>query len=531
MARKIAASIGDLRSSEDMFGGFEFEELPIKLIEVPDVTDGMNIALPRSEVTPGSFLLARNARVTSKGIRRRGGTEQYQTKPDSDPVLAIVGIVNTDEIAKLIRITPSTAHYSLDGAAFVEYDNTGATTEMDGTMRRPECAIYLDDLYIAGFSELLRIEEASGTIAPVSSGPGQAKFIANFADRIILGNFDGEPYKLKWSANADPTDWTDSSSGEENLVQGQEGLGDSITGLFSVEDELVILRRGSIWVGSRQPFADNPFRFAPLISKIGCDLPHSAVRVPGGVIFADRTTNGVYFYERGRFPEKLNNSLGEELFNDIALSEWVQASFDPENLTYVLGITQTGGSMLMEKFWYYRILEKAWTFDDGPAAQCLSFFAFREGLAIDSLPLTIDDLSGSIDDLATFSLATRQYRGLESGEILLFDDSIDTDFGDVAFEFELQSPNIGSISTRRTLTDFMAEVEVDRAGTVIYEQSNNGSVWRNTKTINFTTATTRIAAKKNPITGNDLFWRARASSGAILVKSWWARLQEKGMQR
>jgi hypothetical protein len=528
MAKPVASTIGQLIPQGDLMGGFEFTELPVKIVEVADVTDGMNTTLPRTEVTPGNFLVAKNARIFRDGIGRRPGTSEYRDKPDSLPVILLVGVINESEVAKLVRITASGMHYSVDGTDWIAYSETaGASAVLNGTILRPAAVPYLDDLYVVGFEDLLRVEEATKEIS-VISGVGRARFVANFADRVIAANFEDEPYKIKWSDNADPTGWAGSSSGEENLVQGQEGLGDAITGLFALESSLVILRRGSIWAAERQPFEANPFRFSPVIAKLGCDLPYSAVRVPGGIMFADRATMGVYLYQQGAFPQKLDMQV--DVFEDLALANWVQASFDPENMSYVLGITQTAGSTVMEKFWTYNILEKGWTYDDGPESQTLSYFAFGEGIAIDSLPGTIDSLLGSINDLTTFSVATRQYRGLATGEVIYFDAEADTDWDGTEFEFDLQSPNLGSISTRRTLTDFMAEVAVTRAGSVVLEQSKNRTAWRNTKTIAVTSAKTRLAAKKNLVTGNDIFWRLRATSSDVKVKSYWARLQEKGMQ-
>lgn len=513
---------------ENLSTGFPFEALPQDVIEVAELTNGMVSALPRTRIPNGAFLLAKNARVESDGIRRRDGTSQYVAKFDSNPIILLVGTVNGQGNARLIRVTPSGVQYSLAGSSFVAYTN-GSGVSWTGIELRPSATTFLNDIYLGGFQYLLRLEDATKTVQKVDEGPNGAKFLTTFAERVIAANIGGATSLIAWSANGDPTDWTSISAGEENLILAPSDTGDAITGLFSMEGALVILRRSSIWTATRQPFAAQPFRFDAAHSGLGCDLPHSAVRVPGGIIFADYRTRGVYFYQLGGIPQRISQPIDDQLFTGLEEPEWIQGSFDWRTLTYKLGIA--GSAKTFTRIWNFNMLNgPSWTYDDGPASRSMGTHIIDEtGVFIDSLSGDIDDLIGSIDSLSSVGFDFTPLYGRADGEVLKEDAEADTDYGGTAFELEVVSPNFGSVSRRRTIIDLMLTVSYERAGSVTLEHSTDNSTWRNTKTI--TLSGDRVAMKKTSTTGNDLYWRLKASSSDVRIKAWWLRFGEKGLQR
>lgn len=530
MTRPTDPTIGQLVSPENLQPGFEFEEIPMVPVVAADCTEGRWSDVPRDKIPMGSFSVAKNARVVSQGIKRRDGTKQFLTKPDSNAVLLLVGMKDQTGASKLIRIAGAGAHHSSNGGAWTAYVNN-APTVLDGSVIKPNADAYLDNLYVCGWTDLLKFTDSTKTITAITD-PGQAKYILNAADRILLANFANEPYKIKWSANGDPDDWTGDSSGEENLVQGSTGLGDQITGLFNLSNEVIILREQSIWTGIRQPFQTAPFRFVQDVPNMGCDLPNSAVRVPGGIIYADLKTKGIYFYQMGSLPQRINTQICDCLFDAIVNTQWVQAAYNPQTFSYHIGLATNVNATTMQEFWIYNILEQAWTHDDGPTtAQSMTHFA-EGALSIDQLTGDINSLSGTIDNLANFVGQSALYIGLSSGEVLYFDPSQDTDFGSVAFELELVSQNLGSLTTRRTLQDLVLNVEYNRPGTVHLDLSKDGTNFTAGKNVLLSSIThNRVRARKNLITGHDVYWRLTASSSDVLVKNWWARLQEKGYQQ
>lgn len=531
MARTIASRLDSLIGPDNSVAGFQLEELPEGPIEVLDPNKGMFSNVPRTQIPTGGFLLAQNARVSGRGIRRRDGSSLYADVPDTDPVVLVVGEINAQSISRVLRVTPNSVHYSVGGSDFTQYPDSGVT--WNGAVLRPSAASFLDDTYIGGFHHLLRVNYGQQQVEEVTEGPQGARFLTNFADRIVAAHIGDDSYKIAWCANADPLDWISESAGEENLVQAPSDIGDAINGIFGLESAMVILRRQSIWLATRQPFAARPFRFDSVHSGIGCDLPYSAVRVPGGLIFADRRTRGVYFYQLGGVPQRISRQIEKELFDDIVGSGyWVQGTFDWRTMSYVLGIPPDASSKQMEKFWIFSLLEGAWTYDDNPPATSLGSYLVETVTFIDDLEGNIDDLEGTIEELSQRALPFRLYRGHTDGEVTREDETSDTDYDSVtpvAFTFALHSQNLGGTHTRRTMVDLMLTTEYNRAGSVLLDQSIDRSNWRNTKTIAL--SGNRVSLKRNPISGNDLYWRLRATTSDVLITSWWARIHEKGYQR
>lgn len=513
---------------ENLSTGFQFETLPQDVIEVAELTNGMVSALPRTRIPNGAFLVAKNARVESDGIRRRDGTSQYVAKFDSNPILLLVGTVNGQGNARLIRVTPNGVQYSLAGGSFLAYTN-GSGVSWSGIELRPSVTTFLNDIYLGGFQSLLRLEDSTKTVQVVADAPNGARFLTTFAERVIAANIGGSSSLIAWSANGAPTDWTSISAGEENLILAPSDTGDAITGLFSMEGALVILRRASIWAASRQPFAAQPFRFDAVHSGIGCDLPYSAVRVPGGIIFADYRTRGVYFYQLGGIPQRISQPIDDQLFTGLEEPSWVQGSFDWRTLTYKLGIA--GSSKTFTRIWHFNMLNgPSWTYDDGPSARSMGTHIIDEtGVFIDSLSGDIDDLVGSIDSLSRVGYDFTPLYGRADGEVLAEDEEIDWDFGGTAFEFEAISPNVGSVSRRRTIMDLMLTVDYVRSGSITLEHSVDKSTWRNTKTV--VLSGDRVGMRKTSTTGNDLYWRIKATSSDVKLMAWWLRFGEKSLQR
>jgi hypothetical protein len=515
--------------------GFSYEGIRDGTLSVEDPTEGMVSSTPRDKRPPGSWLELRNARSRGDWVGRRPGTAAIGGKPNSLPILNLVTMVNEAGNISVLRLTKDTAHLSWGAGVWNElnHDLTGEEARFSHTRM-------FDWLFFANGEERIRqLDIQSGTFLQVEEAP-RALTVTNFGDRIVAANlreFQGgiRPNSIAWSANSDPFDWTSEGSGVEDLVQGQGGYGDPIVRLFGMGTEMIILRRRSIWHASRQAFAAAPFRFAEVVSGIGCDLPHSAVEVEGGIIFADQRTRSVYFYAPGSRPQRISQLNDREVFRDLASLTWAQGAYDPFEKEYHLGLSTSALEPWITKVWVIAVEKGAWSFDDSPMISTISITSLPENLVtIDDLVGTIDGLTGTIDELNESGVLRPQlYKGTATGEFIEQNYDHDTDWDASGFEFEAVSQNLGSPTQRRTIKDVLVKLRSEIEGSVTLEHSKAGEVWRQGKTtlLDPVLGDQDVRLPKKLTTGPKLYWRITCSSGHPRIYGWWVRVLEKGLQR
>jgi hypothetical protein len=546
MARPIAATIQQTTALENLQPGVSSAELPPTdggVIEVADVTIGMIDSLPRDKFLPGSGKIIKNGRLREDWCGRREGTASIGTKPDSNRVIKVVSIVLESGKRLLCRITQSTFHV-WDGQIWISYTiNDGG---FKGTALRVTVSQLFGKMYLAmGLAEeLWEVDFVSEQVSKVS-GSARGKFTISFAERILVANLletvgGPRPSKFAWPANSDPSDWESESAGEEDLIATE--LGNEITGFVTLENQAVIVRRKSIVHVTRQPFAIAPFRTTTVVEGMGSDLPYTTVAVPGGLIFADSRTQDVYFYRPGALPQSLSARhedahIHNDLYEDLANAQYAEATFNPYEGEYHLGLTWTNDNTLITRRWICSIHGNrvAWSYDDGPPVTTLGVVLPPPTniTSINELLGTIDGLSGSIDSLSSRAVpAPRLYAGTSTGEVIEFSFNHATDYDLTSFEFLFQSQNLGSLSRRRTMKDLEVTCSIPVTGSVTVEQSKDAATWTNTKTASYTGASTlqKVRLPKTQITGDDLFWRIRATASRFRFHSWWTRIMEKGLQ-
>jgi hypothetical protein len=517
--------------------GFSFQQLPEGEIEVNNPTGGMVTSLPQDKRTPQMWEVARNARTREDWVGRRPGTGTWGVKPDSNPILRLIMNIAESGAVSMVRVTKNSVWVSPGGGLWISLANdlTGIEARFDHTRM-------FDWIFLANGEERIRVYRPDlGTVMQIPGAPVAAT-ITNFADRIVAANLrlpvgGVRPTGVAWSGNTDPFDWTGEGSGDEDLIQGDAGFGDPIVRLFSTSTEMVLLRKRSIWHAERQPFAAAPMRFVgPVISGVGCDLPHTAVEAEGGIIFADQRTKSVYFYGVGARPQKISGQIDRELVLALKNLRWARGTYDPFEKEYHLGICTSALTPWINHKWVLNVERQAWSYDDSPTVSELAVVSVPTSIVtIDQLIGVIDAQVGTIDSLNPTVEVMRPelYKGTATGEVLRQSYDFDTDWDGAAFVFEVQSQNLGSVSKRRTMKDLLVKVLTSKPASITLEHSVNRSNWKNAKTNPFIASVAEQSARlpKKLTTGDKLYWRMLASSGDVRIKSWWARVMEKGLQR
>lgn len=522
--------------------GYRFEEIPNNQIEVGHVQAGMVSQIPRDRVPAESARDLVNARIRDYWTGRRPGTQTFgPTKPDSNQVLRIVTFIREDNTILICRITASAFHVS-DGTTWQSYsilDVDGNSTTFPTGARFSTAQIF-DSLYLAdGTNPVWKVDFDSAKVRQIDGAP-KASYVTTFAERIIAGNVAFTvggiaPNAFAWPVNAEPTDWSGTGSGFDNLAE--TDVGNHITGLEGFEAQMVVFRRKSIAHTTRQPFARNPFRTVEVVGGIGCDLPYSIARTPFGIVFADQRTRDVYLYAPGSRPQSLAKQVNRDILADLDSLDFAEGAYDPFEKEYHLGVVESGQTELT-KTWVLNLEKGSWSYDDGPQVSTIGVVSIPgDYTIIDDLSGDIDSQnpspSGTIDDYGDEGEFTPTlFKGTGTGEVLQQTYDADNDYDATQFEFTFQSPNVGSISRRRQLKQVIAAIEALSTGDYDIENSNDeDSAWRNTKSVTLSsTGRQTIQLKNKPISGDDLYWRLRATAPQFRLLNWSARILEKGLK-
>ncbi len=523
------------------------------------MTPGMHVDTPRDKRPGGSAMVVRNGRIRHDWVGRRPGTAEIIDNPDSDVVLRIFTVHFDNERRWLVRITKNNIYATKDlggwGPAF-----TGPAIGFD---RRVDATQYADFLYLSTPTKrVIKVNFFSRTYEELDAPAPKAKYITSFADRVVvasvrdpIGGWTGT--KLKWSGNGKPDEWdplVDESAGEVNLDSAPGDYGDEITGIFPMNQNLLILRERSVWLVERQPLAADPFRITPITVGLGCDLPFTGALIPGGVMWADRRTRGVYFWSPGNLPERMSVAITRELYEDIDQSEWVEGAYDPYEGEYHLGlnvpdlIVDNRGDCVetryMTKYWVFGFNRKAWSYDVGPICSTMGNIVGLDNLVfIDELLGTIDEQvavpadplkpnpDGFIDDWGydpedIFQPAL--YKGTPTGEVIFYTFDTDIDYDCFRFDFLWQSQNMGNPSKARTLMELQILTQTIDKGRVTLEYSKNDHFWRHQKTLRpeGLPYRQRLSSKKR-FTGDDIWFRITSSAGGFRMYEFWVRMLER----
>lgn len=548
-------------------GGYRFAQMPIGEVEILD-QKGIHRTEARDKRPGGSYLVAENARVRDDWIGRRPGTVEFMTglKPDSNPVLKVVTAYLDRDIRWVVRVTKDSIYAARSSDAWVTF--TGDPSSFAGIDRRVTTTMFQRWMFVASpHVTLLAVDFSNRTYEAVEGAP-KAAFVVSYADRVVCGNCSTKSQghvstMIKWSGNGEPFVWDaleDESAGENILDSAPSDYGDEITGLAVVGTSLVILRERSIWLVERQPVASNPFRFVPFVAGFGCDLPYSVASIPGGVVYADRRTNGVFLFAPGREPQRISRPVEDQLFDDIDVSTYVEGAYDPFEMEYHLGLNvpgvmkNTDGSALVSKFitktWVYNLKTQEWTYDIGPEVSTIgNSYSLHDLVMIDELTGTIDqqvpdagddlkpnpdgyidDWGEDPDDLFQPSL----FKGSPTGEIIYHAyEGCAHEWICDRFELTLISQNLGDPSKRRSIKDWMMLAECPCPGRVQIAYSTDLVNWRDVKLIRPTPAIDekiRLGVPYQQITGDQLYWRLKTDIPGFRLYEWWIRLLEKGKQ-
>lgn len=392
------------------------------------INAGMITTIDPADIPAGALQLAKNARVRFDKTTRRSGHSLFVPLTDVPNLrtLRLATLLDNSGSGTTFRFSPLLISRLTGGAWVTVTSGVGLTGGNDDRFK----TVVINNRFVFannGADVLQLIATDFSTYAALGNAP-KYRYITGFYDRVVGANrTDGGSFNVEvgWSGLGNITEWNnavDSSAGTTPLIESPDDFGDPITGLFGVANVLVTLREHSLFLGTKNPVASNPFNFYNAVPKIGCNAPWSAASYERGVIWFDARTSTVWLYEIGGGLEPIGKPIANEIIKNIDDPLKVFGSYNPLENEYIV-CTPVVGSTLV-KAWTFNLGTKAWTYDE------IDNICSADDVDISSGYVSIDDLIGTIDGLgdvtidslspAVVTRPTRAYGRLD-GEILIED--------------------------------------------------------------------------------------------------------------
>ena len=466
--------------------------------------------------------------------RRFGSTLYSPTKPNSSKVMLIAPYKRFGGSTSIVRVTPSTVHLGSSSAwtNIVGVLNGGANDRFRYT-------VIQDRFFFTnhGVDYIQEIDAGASTFARAGNAP-RYRYITSFNNRVIGAYEDStvtpNPIKIGWSGNLNLTEFdplVDRSAGYLNLIDSATDKADDITGLFGFTSFALLLREGSVWIIGKQPVASNPFTFDVAASGIGCDTPHSAVRVRNGICWFDYRTGTVWLYKLGmQEPEPIGRPVEKSIQSQIDNINTVFASFNPIEEEYTMCIPLSTSPIV--QMWTYNFRTKAWWREEQLNVSALAALDYSTGsLVIDDLVGRIDDLIGVINDLTVDVAIPSRFYGLTTGELLVESRTADDDNG-TEFDSEMTSklywlPENDGISEK-----LRVEYIPRKAGSFTVQWSkDDGVTWNDYKTKTFDSndiGKRKVLNCKRQIRAEQYSWRLISTEGLFDLVEYEVKIDSGG---
>jgi hypothetical protein len=183
-----------------------------------------------------------------------------------------------------------------------------------------------------------------------------ARYCMEYANRLIIADIYQSgirlPLTFMWSKEGDPTDWTDTTAGEADILETE----DYITGLGRVGGNMVVFKRDSLHFYTRTGNATDPFSKIGERRGVGNIAPYSIANFLGTCAFLGRDD---FYIINGDQPESIGEKIRDKFFSMVEPTEaqnvWAYANHDLSEIMWFANTT-TGRYVFVYNFkdrdWY-----------------------------------------------------------------------------------------------------------------------------------------------------------------------------------
>lgn len=489
---------------------------------------GQITSIDAADIPDNALTVAKNVRVRfDKTERREANVLFTPTKPDSFRIQRLFEFKQGVNERYLIRITPTTAYYT-EGSAWTAFSGT---LNGDTTKAVFHTVIEQTPVLANGVDRLKQLSISGGTISDLGTLAPRARYVTGMFNRVVaasVGNSGEGLITVYWSGDRNITEFdgaVDLSAGQSPILDSPADESDFITGIFGGPNLGILLREKSIWLIQKQPIESNPFHFVNVQAGIGCNVPTSAARIPGGgLVFFDTVSENVWVYIPRQLPEPIGDKVGKEITSVITNPSQMFSGFLRREREYVLGIGN--------KIWRYNFRTQAWVYDEISNISAVYMrVALGDFTSFDELTGTFDDLTGTMDELsAEPSEQDVVYYGRSDGDIYVEDETENDDAGST-FESELRSKEFVFDHVDTVLASIKWEYLSALSGSMTLEYSkDSGDNWVTAKTVTLDATGNKVKQMKfkKAVRARRIMWRLRTSDSKFQILDYEVRVYPGG---
>ena len=198
-----------------------------------------------------------------------------------------------------------------------------------------------------------------------STNAVKAKYCIEYANRLFLADCyissNRAPYTVKWSKEGDPTDWTDSTAGENDFLD----TDDYITGLGKAGSNIVVYKRDSIVIGARSGDLTAPVSYQTASKGIGLVAPWSLVSFLGTNAWLGRDD---FYRLNGDYPVSIGSPVRDKLLAEVGETElqntWGMANYNDNEIWWFVKATM--GEYVGQKAYVWNYKTDQWSVNTFP---------------------------------------------------------------------------------------------------------------------------------------------------------------------
>ena len=195
----------------------------------------------------------------------------------------------------------------------------------------------------------------------------KARYCIEYANRLVLADLSisgtRDPLMVQWSKEGDPTDWTDSTAGQNQLLKSE----DHITGMAKLGPNLIVYKRNSLTVASRTGVSTSPIIFPIHRPGVGAYAPYGIIEAMGTNAFLGEHD---FYVLKGDYPVSIGEEIRDFFFEQVPKSNVVNTvgfAVEDEFEFHWLATTTSNGQL---DFVYSMKNERWLVYDYGDTMNC-----------------------------------------------------------------------------------------------------------------------------------------------------------------
>ena len=519
-----------LLSRPETATGQRFQSTNEDTISIPTLDGGMNTKSDPADLDNSEFTVAQNVFIRNQKVTRRFGISLLSpAKPDSNTIKRLYTAKQYDGTVVQLRFAQNSIYRRTEGA-WIEIVPSASSI-----LAPANNIISTDDRHFFsnnGANVIQEVVLGSDSYSSLGNAP-RYKYITSFYNRIIGANLVGGapiPIQVGWSGDFNFGEWdtnVDPSAGFAPLEESQSDYADAITGLFGFANQMIILREQSIWLANKIP-GTNPFFFFTAVPSVGCDVPNSVQKIPGGIVFYDRRTNSLYSFTIKEGIKDIGVPIEDSIYASISDPDKVFSVFDPIELEYKLCCPLQGTNTV--RCWTYSFKNDKMWYDDFDNITSADTVLFEEPTVfIQDLSGNIENLLGNIEDLGPPLVPTASlWFGRTDGDINIQDEATVTGFTSIITSKTWTAGKDVDFYIQRL--SFTYQVLASGSFEIQYSKDNQ-LTWITHKTVTISSANIgkrlKVTCAKS-IKSRQFNWRVVSSSGSFSLIDFKAIIESAG---